>query len=212
MNPTLPGELPLLLIPLTEGDQPVPPRAGELPLAEGEDPRTKDLVAPVEMDGVTTLEETSGLLLRLPVLARLPGEELIVEALVNVGEELLTAPTPFAAVATVALLAELDLIIDGELDRIGSRGEVADLVVDVDLGEEEPLVLYDAELGRGLFVEVLTICRGLLEGTEIGSNRGPLVRLNVSGLWLSLLIGLAFRLGATAATSTALAILCYNQT
>lgn len=215
LNPALPGELPLLLMLLTEGegDQPVPLRAGELPLAEGEDPRTNVLVTPVEVDGVIAFEAINGRLLRVPVLARLPGDELTMEALVNVGEELLTAPTLFAAVAMVALLAELDLVVDGELDRIGSRGEPDDFVVEVDLGEDDPLELNDAVLGLGLFVEVLNAGRGLLD-VEIGPGRGLLdvLTLDLSGLLLFLLMGLAFRLGASAAGSPSLAILCNNRT
>jgi hypothetical protein len=135
-----------------------------------------------------------------------------VDALVSVGEELFTTPTAFAAVAMVALVAELDLDIDGELDRMGSRGEPDDFVVDVDLGEDEPLELYDAVVGLGLFVEVLNAGRGLLD-VEIGSGWGLLdvLALDLSGLSLSLLMGLAFRLGATtAAGSTTLGVLCYN--
>lgn len=208
LNPALPGELPLLLMLLTEGegDQ---PRAGELPLAEGEDPRRNVLVGGPP---VTAFEAINGRLPRVPVLARLPGEELTVDALVSVGEELFTAPTALAAVAMVALVAELDLDIDGELDRMGRRGEPDDFVVDVDLGEDEPLELYDAVVGLGLFDEVLNAGRGLLD-VEIGSGRGLLdvLALDLSGLSLSLLMGLAFRLGATtAAGSTTLSVLCYN--
>lgn len=46
--PVLAGEVPLVLEVLPAGDQPVPVRAGELPLADGEAPRV--LVLPVEGD------------------------------------------------------------------------------------------------------------------------------------------------------------------
>ena len=205
LYPALAGELPLLVMLLTgDGDQPVLPRAGELPLAEGEDPRTNVLVPPV--DGVATLE---GLLLRVPVLARLPGDEVTEDALVNLGEELWTTLVVFAAVATDALLAELDPGVDGELDRNGSRGEPDDLVVEVDLGEDEPLELNDAVAGLGFFVEVVKAGRGLLEDVEICPCRGLLdvLTLDLSRLLL-FLMGLGLPLGAG---STTVSILCYNQ-
>lgn len=196
--PDLAGEVPLVLVLLTEGagDQPVPDLAGELPRADGEAPRTNVLVLPAVAEGVLS----SGPLPRLPVLARRPGEEEIVEALEYVGELFFTA---FAAVAMVALLAELDLVVDGELDRfefVKSRGE--DDFVEVDLGEELLLELNEEPVvpGLGLFVEVLNAGRGLLEGAVLlGPGRG-------------LLDGLAFRLGATAAGSRTLETLCGNQT
>lgn len=202
MNPDLAGEVPLVLVLLTEGegDQPVPLRAGELlPLADGEAPRTNVLVLPV--DGVPPFAASNGPFPKFPVLARRPGEDVTVEALEYVGEELFTADVAFAAVAMVALLAELDLLVDGELDRIvegvKSRGE--DDFVEVDLGEEELLELYEAVVGLGLFVEVVNTGRGLLEDERLGPGRG-------------LLEGLAFRLGAAAAGSTALDILCGDRT
>lgn len=195
VNPDLAGEVPLLLVLLTEGegDQPVPLRAGELPLADGEAPRANVFELAVD-DGVPPLGASNGPLPRLPVLARRPGEDVIVEALVYVGEELFIAEEVFAAVAMVALLAELDLVVDGELDRMGVKSRGEDDFVEVDLGEEEPLELYEVVAGLGLFVEVLNAGRGLLEGVGLGPGR-------------VLLEGLAFRLGATAG-SRALEVLC----
>lgn len=191
VNPDLAGEVPLVLVLLTEGNQPVPFRAGELPLADGEAPRTNVFVLPTEIDRDGP---SNGPLFRVPVLARRPGEDEIEEALVNVGEELFLAEA-FDAVAMVALLAELDLVVDGELDRIAgvkSRGD--DDFVEVDLGEEELLELVDVVVGLGLFVDVLNAGRGLLEGVMLRLGRG-------------LLEGLGFPLVGAAVGSAALDIL-----
>lgn len=186
--PVLAGEVPLVLAVLPAGDQPVPVRAGELPLADGEAPRV--LVLPVEGDGVAS----NGPLPRLPVLARRPGEDEIVEALEYVGEEFFTA---LDVVPILSLLAEIDLVVDGELDRIEgveTRGE--DDFVDVDRGDEEPLELYDdTVVGLGLFVEVLNAGRGLFAVGSTVPGRG-------------LLEGLGFRLGAAATGSLTLDTLC----
>lgn len=93
-------------------------------------------------------------------------------------------------VTFLSLLAEIDLDVEGELDRIEgveTRGD--DDFVEVDRGDDDPLELYDETVvGLGLFVEVLNAGRGLFAVGSAVPGRG-------------LLEGLGFRLAGAATGS-----------
>lgn len=170
LNPDRTGEVPLPVMLLTEGDGAlkVPPRAGDVPLTEGplegDTPRTSGFVGPAVVDEMDGLDVISGRFEIVPVLCRRCGEENTVEALVNVGWEDFTTDADLAAEAVVARVTELDLVVDGELERIGlviRRGEEDFTAEAVEVGEEEPF--DETAFGLGLFVEVLKAGRGLLE-------------------------------------------------